>query len=529
MRPLFALAGLVVLALTYLFVAAAVLVFLAPPAVLVGIAAGAGAGALIGLHRSLAVLAGRVPAGYVRTPDDVVAGRIAGGVRKESIRRDHAWPQYFAVQIRWDVTAVTRAVAATVSHVWARTLRPLAAGETRRILLFGWPLFPPVLAALVGVSVGAAAAVTLTAVLAGAAAALVWGMGLPAVGLLRAVDGLWQSVFRASGSCQHCFHVTSLPAYRCPGPHSAEDREAGLDLHRDIRPGRLGVLWRRCGCGHRLPTTVLRAAHSVQACCPACGEPLPSGAAAMTDVRVPVFGAASAGKTHLIMAGLVALSRAGTRRGTVGFLDEHSRTAYEQYRALVDSGQSAAKTSAAVPVAVTVRLRGGGRAALVHFFDAAGETLADSGQNGQLAYLDQARTLTFVLDPFSIPDVRDQAAAGYPDLLSEANPATYDVADAYHVTVNRLRLYGVDTHRQRLAFVVSKADLLARLPIASGLDPDSGSVRSWLVTVGLDNLVTIATRDFGEVRFFLVSARDPERGAAIEPFRWLLAADRVSV
>lgn len=529
MRPLFAFAGLLVLGAAYLFVALAVLVFVAPPAALIGAAAGAGGGALLGLHRCLAVFAGRVPPGSVRTPEDVTEGRIAGAVRPESIRRDYAWPQYFAVQAREDVTAVARAVAATVRRIWAWTLRPVGDRAVRTVALYFWPLYPAVLAALVGVSAGAATVVTLGALVGGAAAASAWAVGAPVVGLLRAVDGLWQSLHRASGSCRHCFHVSALPAYRCPGRHSAEDRVAGRDLHRDIRPGRLGVLWRRCGCGRRLPTTVLRAARGLEAVCPRCEKPLPSGAAAVTDVRVPVFGAASAGKTHLIIAGLVALSRAGTRAGSVGFLDDHSRTAYEQYRSVIDSGQSVAKTSTAVPVAVTVRLRAGRRAALVHFFDAAGETLADEVQNGQLSYLDEARTLVFVLDPFSIHEVRDQAGAGFADLLTEANPATFDAEDAYHATVNRLRLYGVETRRQRLAFVVSKADLLARLPIAEGVGTGSDAVRAWLDRVGQDNLVSLATRDFGEVRFFLVSARDPAYGAAIEPFRWLLAADRVPV
>jgi hypothetical protein len=161
---------------------------------------------------------------------------------------------------------------------------------------------------------------------------------------------------------------------------------------------------------------------------------------------------------------------------------------------------------------------------MLHIFDAAGEALADFDQNAELAYLDRARALVFVLDPFSIADVRDRYAARDPERIRRANPAQGDPEASYNATVGRLRAHGVDTGGQRLAFVVTKRDLLDE--VVDG--DDQAGIRAWLVEQRLDNLAIAAERDFGAVRYFFVSATEGIRSGEVEqPFRWLLAADRV--
>jgi hypothetical protein len=249
-------------------------------------------------------------------------------------------------------------------------------------------------------------------------------------------------------------------------------------------------------------------------------------------VRIPVFGAASAGKTHLIMAGLVSLVRAGGRDGVdVTLGDEHSARMYGEYEQVVDGGGSAPKTDARTPpVAVTLRLRRRRRRALAHIFDAAGEALADRDQSSELVYFDQASSLVFVLDPFSVPEVRDQYATMFEPLFRLANPANGDPQSSYDATLERLHGHTVDTRRQRLAFVVTKEDLLGELPCGRGLVDGAVPLRDWLIDQRLDNLVTAAERDFADVRYFLVSAKrlHGEHGAD-QPLRWLLAGQGVPV
>ncbi|MFD6680163.1 TRAFAC clade GTPase domain-containing protein [Micromonospora parva] len=483
---------------------------------------GLAAGALVVLGVAGVVLVGRVSWVRVRTPDDVHGGTLAGRVAPAFVRRDRAWPQYFAAQVLLDARALVERVRLITHAVWVRPHRWARAHK----LKWWWPFYAPVLAAQAGVTVGVMAGVLGAGLVIAGVSAAAWLVGVPVVLLLRGLDAGWQAVFGARASCQHCHQLAAVPAYRCRGPHPPGDRLTGADLHRDLRPGRLGVLWRRCGCGAPLPTTVLRAAFSsrLEACCPACTGTLLPGAGVVTDVRMPVFGAASAGKTQLIMSALAGLEQVAKRVDVAVTLpDEHSRQQHEVYARLMREGASPAKTEAAgPPVAVTLRLAKGPRVALVHLFDAAGENLVDREQNARLTYLDHARSLIYVLDPFSVRRVRDEFAAGAPEVFAAANPATYDPEDAYNATVQRLQEFGVPTGRRRLAFVVSKADLLEKM--SAGPDDPAG-VRSWLRDNGLNNLVLAVERDFREVRYFLVDGRDAGPDGGFGPTNWILTRE----
>ena len=78
-----------------------------------------------------------------------------------------------------------------------------------------------------------------------------------------------------------------------------------------------------------------------------------------------------------------------------------------------------------------------------------------------LGFLDHGQGLVYVLDPFSIEPVRDQLAGQNAMAVALAHAAAGDPETAYGEVVYRLRDSGVPASAQRLAVVVSKADLLA--------------------------------------------------------------------
>jgi len=429
--------------------------------------------------------------------------------------RDPAWPSYLVAQSRVDLR-----------EMWRRTLRTLGVGWGKcRKLGDQWdnPVGWAVLVIVLGptwlmVSVGALGATAMILLLClSALLAMITGWLLVA-GLLRGGDHLVRWLRRASGSCQSCYYVSSLPAFPCA--------RCG-EMHRDIRPGLLGAVWRRCICGALLPTTVLRAAFQLQTSCPNCLEPLRAGAAVHRDVRLPVFGPVSAGKTRLVYAGLLALrDQAAAAGASVDFTDEQSKRAFEHGVEIISTGSDTAKTPAGqLPTAITAQVTVARRKALLHLFDAAGEFYIDRGDNSELLFLDHAQGLVFVVDPFSIPWVQDQLGGLGQVMLARANVAVDDPEQVYHVTAGRLRDYGVQTSNQRLAIAVVKADLLVDLPPARDLRPHH--VREWLQEAGLDNLVLAAERDFAEVRYFVVasvhSARAGSPMSPANPFAWLMA------
>ncbi|NUJ99656.1 TRAFAC clade GTPase domain-containing protein [Streptomyces lunaelactis] len=281
---------------------------------------------------------------------------------------------------------------------------------------------------------------------------------------------------------------------------------------------------------------VVRAAQQLPVRCPRCESTLYKGAAALTDVRVPVFGPTSAGKTRLIAAGLVALSATATASGSdLSCIDDDSQQAFQDATELLRRGADTARTPASqAPPPVTVQLTTSRRhRAVLHLFDASGDLYSARESNAELEYLDHAQGMVLVVDPFSLPSLRQQSVGTRGSLLTVPKPVAADPEQTYQVTAQRLRDFGVTTSHQRLAIAVVKADLLADLPVPEDMRPTPDNVRAWLIDNSLDHLVLTAERDFSEVRYFLVASQDqPVADAELSPalpFLWLLRCSGIAL
>jgi Double-GTPase 2 len=467
-------------------------------------------GILLGLFLTMTgVVSGLIRRPNVITPAAYQQERVAAQpVTTGQFEPDSAWPAYPFRQIRADLGRIISATGARYQKFWNWPFGPVI-----------WVLLTPISAVMVAFL--AAAAVTAALLLALLALVMWCGAALGAVAfaavliLLRGTDAAWHAVIRTEASCPRCYHRTARPAYRCP---------ACSALHRELRPGRMGLLARRCACGKLLPAMVQRATWRLDAVCQRCQEPLTRGSAVLRDVRIPIFGDVSAGKTRFLYAGLNSLIQTARAADIdFGFPDQDAERDANLALDLIRSGRDTVKTAFALPTALTGRLGSGISGALVHLFDAAGEYFRDPQWHDSLGFLDGGQGLVYVLDPFSIGSVRDQLAQHDSDALQLENAAAGDPEAAYGRVVSRLRDSGVPAREQRLALVVSKADRLA----LAGLDlPDeSEAVADWLRRMGVHNLVLSTRRDFAEVRYFAVASM---AGAAVgthdpgAPLRWIL-------
>lgn len=447
---------------------------------------------------------------------------------KSNFDRDRAWPNYLFAQSRADLRTALASTTFVLSRMWAAMAGFV--GDAPAVLLF-WPLLLLPLAGAVGLTAGAAVGGIAFYGLLGIVLGLAWLGWLLVVGVLRGVDLGIRLLRGAKATCHHsgCNYRNRLPAYRCG---------CGL-THYDIRAGRLGAFARRCECGSLLPTTVLQAAAGLVPVCRKCDRPLRAGAAVLTDVLVPVFGPASAGKTRLVFAGMVALAQhLAAAGGSLRPIGPESEDTLSDATTVVESEMQTTKTEANRPPAgITVLLTAARRKALLHLFDAAGEFFGDRRHGSELPFLDDAQGLVFVLDPFSIPAVRDDLTGALAARLEAAQPAMMHPEQAYLVTAQLLRDQGIKLKSKPLAIAVVKADLLAGLPPAAALHPQAGSdaVETWLRDKGLDNMLDGAARDFGMVRYFLVSSRNAGTDAAgwanptsaAQPLLWLLGRSRL--
>ena len=478
--------------------------------VFLGVVLAAALGILIGLVLSLlSVLAGLALRPDLIVPSAYLAERIkAHPVATGHFEPDSAWPFYPLRQARADLGRIAAERRARYRRLWNWPFGP-----------FVWIVFLPVSAAavvcLLAAGLSALVLTSLFSLVMWACAAFTAAASSSMAMLLRGAESAWRKRMRTEASCPRCYHVTPRPAYRCPGC---------ARLHRDVRPGGLGLFTRRCECGTLLPTMVLRAAWHLQAVCQKCGEPLRPGSAALRDVRIPIFGDTSAGKTRFMYAGLDSLIDTTTRADIpLGFPDEESQNQATVALDLIQSGRNTVKTSQVLPTALTCRVGAGLGGTLVHLFDTAGEYYRNGQLHDSLGFLDHGHGLVYVLDPFSIGAVRNRMAG---QNVSLAHAATGDPETAYGEVVSRLRDSGVEAAGQRLAVVVSKADLLT----AGGIElpDDSAAIAGWLMNTGVHNLVLSAQREFAEARFFAVASlaasqtrRSHDPGA---PLRWLLVS-----
>ena len=472
-------------------------------------------GILVGLVlTALSLLAGLGWDARRVAPSAYQAARVkAHPVRTGEFEPDLAWPFYPLRQLRADLAQVEAERRARYRRLWHWPLR-----RAWRIVLFPVSIAAIICLLVAGLTTLIVEALFVLAAWACAGIAAVLFAGTVVV--LRAVDGGWHRLMRTEASCPHCYHVTARPAYRCPRCSR---------LHRDVRSGRLGMLARRCACGTLLPAMVLRTAWRLEAVCQKCGEPLRVGSAAIRDVRIPIFGDTSAGKTRFLYAALDSLVAATAQADVpLGFPDEESESQAKLALDVIQSGRDTVKTSLTLPTALTCRLGKGTGRTLLHLFDAAGEQYRSAELHDSLGYLDRAHGLVYVLDPFSIGSVRDRVAGQDASVLSLARAATSDPETAYGEVVTRLRDSGIAARDQRLAVVLSKADLLDTGGLM--LPDDSAAIADWLKEMGMHNLVLSAEREFAEARFFAVAslADSPGRAhGAGAPLFWLLTSQGV--
>ena len=459
---------------------------------------------------------------YLRAAQQVLAPRPAPAddprIRPPAAGAEPAYRSYYTAQVVTDMRAV-------ITQAWAegrRTMRSPAVRGVSRWLLTGQPqpglpassIEGPrlLISAPAGAGLSAAAVVGLAAALVVAAAIqLLHAAVLAAIALMLAAAGLvlrtadtaGLAVRRIHMRCPHpgCYAPISRPYYRC---------SSGQHEHRTLRPGRYGVFWRVCACGERLPTMFAFKLHRLNAWCPACGRPAPSGLGSAPLIHIPVIGGTSAGKTALLTAIADSLEwLAGEGELTVEFASDVSRSDYEAAKALLRSGDWPRATTVHVPHAFLIYVRRpGSRRRLVYLYDPRGEVFQQEDSVREQEYLESAGGIIFAVDPFAVPAARHLPG---PDeqVGREARPSPDDPGTTYaRVAAELSAVLGPRWHRTPVAVVATKLDAVEKAMTLPGpRDPgDSAAVASWLAGLGLTNLTRSLSLDFSRVRYWATSA-----------------------
>ncbi|GAA2207283.1 hypothetical protein GCM10009850_027410 [Nonomuraea monospora] len=324
--------------------------------------------------------------------------------------------------------------------------------------------------------------------------------------VLRAADSGMRVVKGVRTSCPSCHQHVHYPSYDCSASSCGR-------RHRDIRPGRFGVVKRRCACGTLLPTLLIMGSGDgrMRAFCPHCGEPMSAGAGAVPEIVIPVLGAATTGKTRLMTALVMGLVEGpGGHGATTRFADEQSANAYRGLADKLRAGVHTWKTIKAkdAPLrAYSLRVAPpSGSPRLLHIFDAPGELVGRSELLRELRYIKVARTFLFTLDLLSVDAVW---ASLPPEEQARQAQLRSDVPTdfVFGQLVQNIEGLGVATTRARLVVALTKDDLVCHSPVLAGVGHGSEDIRRWLEgPAGLDGVVRTMRRHFGEIRFFRTSS-----------------------
>jgi Double-GTPase 2 len=495
------------------------LAFVTVPLTLLAVAAGLIGGATLTVVGYLQIYRGAEDARVMAMPDP----ETPRGTRAPYPRWDDAWPSYLSWQVERDVGAAVAWPGRMVNRLLAEATRQ---ARTHAGLLLGLlPATPAAFGFLAGVTAGTYGGWLVIAAAVEAVLIIPRCARLCAISALRTVDfsvRWWRGM---AVTCAGCRHVAWLPAYRC-------DEHVRPVLHRDLRPGRLGVWQRRCQCGTPLPTTILRAARvpTLKPACPNCGGLLHPGAGARTDARIVLSGGPAVGKTRLLVRAAVEMTKLDLPSSWQP-ADEHTATWLDAMQAPMEKHAGGRPDPPARPQLLTFSRSPRGMQQYFHIVDLDGRHFQTAANSPELWQLGTTRRHLLVLDPTVLPSIRNHmGSAGSSSRPSGGQPSDYSWAETtvaemelpYRILVAQLNRLGARTRQCALAFVVSKADCLAAHGHAPGQDPSGTSAtepREWLRTIELHNLVDAAEHDFAKVRCFLVGEG---QGDSAAPFEWLL-------
>lgn len=498
------------------------------------------AGVVVGAVLPALVLAGKGKAQRRQlTPKDLVEGTVARkGPRTTNAEYgwDPVWPSYMPYQAVEDARGVGREASRHGGAFWAWFVGKMPAGEasgegrwfSRLMRWIGrstpkvlWTalMLPLVVGYVIGIWISTVAWFAVMGVL----GALVTLAQAIALGVWSLLDVAGRRRLRASIKCPHCYAESRLPGYHCAG-------EGCTIVHWSLRPGATGLLTRRCSCGTQLPNTVSAAARRLAPLCPHCRADLAEGSGARQTVQLAMIGSIAAGKSRLAETMITEVAATmsvvgGTCTPLTPEADEYLTHARNRRMWSAQTEKTAHQRPAGLPFL----LEHPKAKAEIQVLDAAGEAFASWDETSHLRYLDTAAGIVLVLDPLALPSVREHVRRS--TLAESVLLATGDQEDAYAAAVDRLRAESVPLDRRALAVVLTKADVLLRLPLAAGIDPaDGDSVRRWLLEADADLLVRRLEKDFRSVRYFVVDSMsqletlDPRNPWWVVD--WLLAESR---
>jgi hypothetical protein len=445
----------------------------------------------------------------------------------QQVGADPAYRSYYAGPVlreyRWVLTRTYR-------HMWRKTVgeipderrdrRAPAESMTGRVwqwaedsMIYPAVKYPAAIIVIVGFILGGITASAFVAVVSLVFALLLVVLVLSAMATaggsrMLEVAALW--VRGITIECGTCHVRATRPIYRCPECHNE---------HRKLLPGMAGVLHRTCACQTVLPTLLANGKAKLAAQCAECKAQLPIHGLTAPTVHIPVIAGPTAGKSVFMQT---AVSRLMLRGDGFEFADERAKQEFERNLKLgvLDDPRRAVKTAVTRPRAYNVYVGEEGSRArrLLYLYDPAGEIPESPDQLAESQFLKHTKGIVFIVDPFSLRQVRSETDRALLGRIGASNTAPKESLERFAEALREhLRAKSSERVKIPVAIVLTKADALLEPSgpshpytghaLTSRVERDAAA-REWLTEMGQHDLLSSMDNQFTTVAYFVVSYQD---------------------
>ena len=361
------------------------------------------------------------------------------------------------------------------------------------------------------------------------------------------IDRIYLFRRRIFVACPNCKNKYLIPTYICPSCGAK---------HTKLMPGKYGVFKRTCNCGKKIPSHFLTNRGKLAAECPKCGVSL-SGTGSR-PILVPVIGGRSSGKTAYITAfSYDFIEKVAPRNGlSIEHYNDDTKKFYESEITNDYTGGTTRMTDTETDLneasskAFSFLIKSSELKPdrLVQIYDVAGESFVENTENEEQLQYTYCHGIIFMLDPLSIPMVRNHLDDGVSE-IDKSSVGTLDADLVLDAFMNKLRQVtgksSTEIFNIPIAIVISKSDIetlnqfigdekISEWMSEQGIGMDAYSVaedkicRDFLFENGLANLVSNIDTTFRHNRYFKCSSIGHTRESGrynpkgvLDPMEWI--------
>lgn len=347
---------------------------------------------------------------------------------------------------------------------------------------------------------------------------------------------------RTEQHCPHCYMTFRVPGYVCPS--------CGR-IHKDLIPGKTGLVVARCECGKFLPSVLSTGRSKLDGVCPGCEKPLATTGA--KEFTLQLIGANKSGKTAYLAA-FQHMYRATNKNGHSIELLPFPREQFEDLEKMFMNGMvlESSKTSIAT-YSIVHNCSDGSKDNLV-VYDIPDEALMNGVYEQNPLNFAYSDGILIILDPTAVRSVRaenEKKGQHVPEKSYSDNEAeTEDIIIEFIQQFSRLSNRSSSKKiKIPVAVIVNKVDLKAvnskigRDAIAykfkanpslykgNYADARNEICRNYIISLGMANAINNLESVFPNVQYFAVSAMGHifQEGQpfvpidVIEPIAWVAA------